>query len=317
MSALQGIDRGLKFLCEVQLADGEMPSEADVVPGALPEGRSAAHNVFISTFVHDALEPFIQSNAPERERANQVRQGILRFLLDHQEANATWRFLGRGSRMDADADTTSCAAAAVLNRFNRLQLLAGLERFKDRFGLYPSYVDEKGTRYSWILSSGSVVTGHDRVVQANVARFLECAGKSCQPVWDLLEREVTETSLVTGSPDYPSPVTFLFMVARACEAGRRTADPLSAKVKAALRDWLSAPPPVTEAPFSHAIAALSWLKLGGDAALVQGTSAQLASAQLADGGWPAESFFVGGYRSRALTTALATSFLHLSCRTSP
>lgn len=312
MSTMQAVHEGLRFLCEIQRSDGEMPSEADVAPSALPAGRTPGYNLFISTFVYDALERFIFSDDPERLRAKQVQEGILRFLREQQEVNGTWRFLGRGSHMDSDADTTSCVAAVVLDKSNRAELVAGLKRFKDDLGLYPSYVNDQGKRYSWILSSGLTVSGYDRVVQANVARFLGKVGESCRPIWEFLEREITGTSLANGSPDYPSPITFLFMTARAYGDDRRI-DSLALKIRSALREWFSSAPSVTEAPLSHAIAAFSWLRLRGDITAVKDNINRLVLAQRADGGWPAETFFVGGYRSRALTTAVAVNLLDQSC----
>jgi hypothetical protein len=286
-----------------------MPSEADVIPTSLPPNMPAGFNTFVSTFVYDALDIFAQRDEPERELAARIRVGIRAFALSQQEDDGTWHFLGRGSRMDSDIDSTACAAGVVLDRSNRSSLLAAIERFCDEDGLYPTYVNGKGVRYSWILADGSVVFGHDRVVHANVARFLSRAGVKCPRVWDFLQREVLDTSLAVGSPDYPNPLTFFFMLSRAYSDDHEPCDAVANRIVRCLEAWFRVAPSLTDAPLSHTMAAIAWLRFRGAPDQLRRTLEELRSAQSNDGGWASEPFFVGGYASRALSTALAASIL--------
>jgi hypothetical protein len=54
---------------------------------------------------------------------------------------------------------------------------------------------------------------------------------------------------------------------------------------------------------------LAWLYAAGAPSAIQDLVIALAAAQESDGGWSAEPFFVGGYGSRGLTTALALEAL--------
>jgi hypothetical protein len=155
-----------------------------------------------------------------------------------------------------------------------------------------------------------VVTGHDRVVHANVARFLTAAGVECESAWSLLTREANNESLHSGSPDYPNPLTFIFMLTRAAfDVGKQLDARVACRLMQWLETWLRSTRDIAAAPLSYALAVLAWLNLGGSATDVQAAVRALVRAQHVDGGWSAEAFFAGGYRSRSLTTALVIEAL--------
>ena len=210
------IERGLHFIRSQQRTDGEIASIADHPPARrdLP-GPVYVRSPFLSAFVVESLRTL---DAPS---AQPIIDRIRRFLRAEEEADGRWRFLGRGASIDPDADCTACAAAALGPEAAAARYQTALTRFEDPCGLYSSYVNAEGLRYSWILDGGKVVLGFDRVVNANVARYLGIIGQPCERVWSFLDKELSAGPLEEGSPDYPNPMCFLFMVARAARSSSR------------------------------------------------------------------------------------------------
>jgi hypothetical protein len=297
------IRRGLEYLAVVETAGERAPAGADA------GGARATANVFTATFVHDALDPALYPDPALGSIAERIRQRIHRVVQRHEEPDHTWRFLGRGSRMDPDADTTACGAAVRARYADRSSYIQALRVFEDDRGLFPSYVDARGHRYSWILEGGVVLQGVDRVVQANVARFFGLARQPCPALWAFLDRELALGAFAAGSPDYPNPITFFYMTGRALVAGQHSCSELFITRFVTLLEPLLRGPKAEEAPLTCALTVLAWLYAGGPPGDVRGLVGPLAAAQQADGSWRAEPFFVGGYGSCGLTTALALEAL--------
>jgi hypothetical protein len=321
--------RGLATILQEQLPTGEIPSYR--LKGGVLEYRRSP---FISTFVYDALGcfdsrspwclPQVVNLIPTRwqfwftESAAEIRQHIRAFLVWQEESDGTWRFLGRGSGIDADADSTSCAAAVLWesaspHRQNRShRYVRALERFRSTQGSYFSYVSRSGRGYSWMDESGRPLVGFDRVVNANVLRYLALAGIETKELITYLEGEITSEEFLQGSHDYPNPLCFCYCVARAW----RQAD---------LRGWDRLArllcPRIVEMQTESG-------DFGGALSTALGTCTLLDLAMAEDsqraylpailrartaimekfqpwGGWGYEAFFTGGYGSPSLTTAAA------------
>jgi hypothetical protein len=302
-SAPYSTERGIAFLAAVEGPDWDPPDVSGTSPSR------ATDNVFTATFVHDAVDPRLFAEGRHREAADRIRQRIIRLLVRHEEPDRTWRFFGLGSRTDPDVDTTACAAAICLPRGDPAPYVAGVRRFEEDDGLFSSYLDARGHRYSWILDGGVPLAGRDRVVQGNVARLLGMAGEPCPAIWAFLERELTLGAFATGSPDYPNPAAFFYMTARARRAGGFAGDDaFDQRLRRHLGPRIRALD-AAATPLTAALVLLAWLNAGGPRPAAVDLAASLGAAQRDDGGWSAEPFFVGGYGTRGLTTALALEAL--------
>lgn len=112
---------------------------AQLTTGEIPNYRKLANGTWeylfsplISAYVADALaifdplsrqfDPFLVEQAGGRWRvevsrcAARIRRRIRRFLAWQQSADGAWRFLGRGSSLPPDPDTTACCAWVLLDR---------------------------------------------------------------------------------------------------------------------------------------------------------------------------------------------------------
>ena len=124
------VSRALGSIEDEQLATGEIPNYRKFENGAWEYYFSP----LVSTYVFDALaifdprsrwfDPLVveQVGQPSpfglSRRAARIRRRIQRFVAWQQSADGDWRFLGRGSSLPADLDTTACCALALLDRIS-------------------------------------------------------------------------------------------------------------------------------------------------------------------------------------------------------
>lgn len=303
------VDAAMGFIHRSLASSGEVAAVADHPP-AQPElpGPVPVENLFLTPFVHDALETVVVAERLEavvREQAEEVRRRCTAFLKAHEDPEHTWRFFGHGFAIDPDVDTTACCAVAVAAEGDASAYLRAVEAFRGPEGLFASYVDARGHRYSWILPGGAVREGYDRVVNANVARLLGIAGLEPRRLWQYLELELRQANFTEGSPDYPNGLSFAYMASRAAWASGRRLSAFSALRVASFLDACCRELDAAQSPLSAVLAILCDLYLGRRLDSAVSLLRRLREAQASDGGWAAEPFCVGGFRSRALTTALA------------
>lgn len=298
------------FVASEQLVSGEIPARADH-PAGQPEkpGPVMVSNIFITTFVVDSLRSVMQlmdgTLLQIEPKVNDIVSRGLDFLRREEEPDHVWRFLGRSSNIDPDCDCTSCAAACLRLEITSSQYVRSLERFRDHTGRYSSYRDGRGYRYSWIERNGATVQGYDRVVNANVARYLGLVGAETPSLWDWLQQELVHGDMRTGSRDYPNIVTFLYMMARAAEDGGYPFRPEAlARLRAEIRRQLHLNLR-QQRPLSLALAMSAGSLAGLETAPLRHSLSYLISIGAPSGSWAEEDFFVGGYRSQGLTTAIA------------
>ena len=184
-----------------------------------------------------------------------------------------------------------------------------LHRFRAGEGLYFSYVHHDRTGYSWMDERGRPIIGFDRVVNANVLRYLGLVGVDAPAVRAHLIAESAAADFAVGSHDYPNPLTFLFMLARAWRQARQPDRPdlsrlLVPRVLALQREDGSFGGPLSTA---MAMSALLDFDAGGPA-LARARAALLAQAD-PWGGWRYEDFVVHGFGSPGWTSAAAAMVL--------
>jgi hypothetical protein len=284
------IERGLQFIESVQQSNGEIPTYKHVLDKEL---MIYASSPFISTFVHDAISSI------KNDRTIKICRKIKRFLRKEMEEDYTWRFFGKHARIDSDSDCTACCAFILVQDGDTPEkFVKSLGSFKDDSGLYYSYRDKNGTQYSWIAEGGRVIIGFDRVVNANIARFLISNEIPCDNLILYLLDEIKNGPTDLGSPDYPYTITWFYMISRALwQVGK---DFLN--VNDILLDSMRAAD-IEENALNCAMRALTHIYLGSPP--LECDLEYLFNSQKQDGGWNASPFFVGDYGSRGLTTALA------------
>jgi hypothetical protein len=319
--------RGTAQILTTQLPTGEIPTFRLSPEGHLQYCRSP----FISTFVYDALgyfDPFspfgdIQTREmipyPLRSwfgaAIGNVRRGIRRFVAWQQEPGAVWRFFGSGSGIDPDSDTTSCAASLLLEsppynlRDDWRKHFDALTRFRSAEGIYFSYVTRDQRGYSWMDSQGRPIIGFDRVVNANVLRYLAFIDGQVEPLIAYLEQEVQGGEFRQGSPDYPNPLCFFYMVARAWRQARLPGLQALASEMVPRIVELQTEAGDFGGPLSTALAASALIDLEYEGPALGRARSAILRLSHASGGWDHEPFFVGGFGSNAWTTALSMSVL--------
>lgn len=323
--------RGLDAVARGQHPSGEMLSfRRD------PHGNYAyVRSPFVSTFVHDALACFDPTSPgwldgslevfPERAQGQfvrtlvELRRRIRGFLIWQQEAAGYWRFFGRGSGIDPDVNSTACASLALfeghgVRSMTRWELQqSSILSFRSAEGPFFTFLKPRHGGYGWLSETGVPVVGFDRVVNAEVLRYLCRVGggatEEARSVAGWLLDRATGPEGDAGSPLYPNPVSYAYVTSRALEA---PGVPLREELRDATLGLvlrLQRPDGGFGGPLSTAMGATAMLALGyrGD---------ELAAARLAvlragasGDSWPYEDFIVQGFGAPAWTTALSIAFL--------
>jgi hypothetical protein len=319
--------RGLAVVLQEQLTTGEIPSYRPAARGQLEYCRSP----FISTFVHDALGHFDRQSPlmgaqmleliPMNSRGwfnsavIEIRRRIRAFIQWQEESEGTWRFFGRGSGIDPDSDTTACSSAVLLespafNTKKRWQHhVRALKRFRSEQGIYFSYINRERYGYSWMDEAGNPILGFDRVVNTNILRYLALVGAEVDQLIAYTKREVAAQDFHTGSPDYPNPLCFFYMVARAWrEAHLPGLEQIAASLIEPILN-LQKEAGDFGGPLSTALALSALLDLGYTGSAVERARLSIIRGARPSGGWGYEGFFINGFGSVSLTTAMSMMVL--------
>lgn len=316
------------------VARGQHPSGEMLSFRRDPAGNAVyVRSPFVSAFVHDALACFDPTSPgwlddspalfPDRlqhqvvRAAIDLRRRIRGFLIWQQEASGYWRFFGRGSGIDPDVNSTACATLALLeghgvrslSRWERPRaLVLALRSAPD--GPFFTFLKPRRGGYGWLSDEGLPVVGFDRAVNAEVLRFLARLGHpEAGPLAAWLLRETAGAAARRGSPLYPNPVAFAYVLGRALE---EPAVPLRAPLAEALlgllRD-LQAPDGGFGGPLSDAMGASALLAVAPDGPELAAARLAVLRARGADDSWPYEDFVTHGFGAPAWSTALSIAFL--------
>ncbi len=319
--------RALRYIQLQQLSTGELPSYRRA-----PNGKMEyCFSPFVTTFVHDALACFDPHSAwfeasalaqvAEQHRhwfvrsVSTLRKRMRALIAWQEDAQGTWRFFGHGSGVAPDAATTACAATVLLERRAHVPArqwqahAQALRRFRSADGLYFSRVEGNGRGDSGMNGDGKRIIRIDRIVNANVLRFLALVGGETIELVKYLQDELAGESLERGSPEYPNPLCFFYVVARAWQQAYL---PEQDHVSRALTPHLlslQADDGSFGGPLSTALALSTMLDLHFVGAALERTRQALAQCAQPWGGWGYEDFLSNGFGSPAWTTALAMSAL--------
>ena len=272
-------------------------SIADTVPAS-----RAARSPFLPSFILTALQQASQlapSLGPILVAPRRVLDGAIARTI---EADGMVRFFGPGDPIDPDCDTIACAAVALAGEgLDCRALMATLPRFRRPDGFYASYVSGDGLQYTWIDPDGSKIAGIDRTVQANILFAQACLGQPSTALAAFLARDLGQSDPWAGSRDYPYPSAYPYCALRALgAAGHRLAVADLQRISDGGLTRAATHGPLTLAHMlsllCHPDAQLEMADAVAQALLLQ---------QSQDGGWAAEPFCVGGFRSEALSTAEA------------
>jgi hypothetical protein len=187
---IDAVSGALSSIEEEQLATGEIPNYRKSENGSW----EYCFSPLVSTYVSDALaifdprsrwfDPLVVEQTGESysfalsRRAANLRRRIQQFVAWQQSADGDWRFLGRGSSLPADLDTTACCALALLDRIS-VNGDAGSRRFArsfDGFAKRGALSTSAGSR-GFASDSDETVT---LVANANVLCYLALTGASVE-----------------------------------------------------------------------------------------------------------------------------------------
>ncbi len=324
LAGLETIERG-------QHPNGEILSYRCERDGSYAYCRSP----FVSTVVHDALScldpgspgwrdgslEIVPAQAQERFGMSvaRIRRRIRSFLIWQQEADGLWRFFGRGSGIDPDVATTVGAALALREGHGSRSLLRAEQQslaigsFRSASGPFFTFLRRGRGGYGWMDADGGPVVGFDRVVNAEVLRYLYATGSDQAPqaerllAW--LMEETARGDLTRGTPLFPNPLSFLRVLSRLlADHDLPGAGPLAERLVSALLRLQTAAGGFG-GPLSTAVGADALRHLGHTGpALARAGSAVLRGLG-ARGGWTYEDFVIHGFGAPALTTALSLAFL--------
>jgi hypothetical protein len=284
-----------------------------------------------STLVHDALRCFDPTSAgwsedsleivPTRARAPflrtvvRVRRKIRAYLIWQQEPAGWWRFFGRGSGVDPDANTTACASLALLEGYGARSVsrwerqVAVLLSFRSTDGPFHTFRGPGSEGYGWLAADGRPVAGFDPVVNTAV---LDCLCAMCgrgDPAVRWLVDDLLARGLPAATPLYPNPLVSAYAATRAWarhdlpgrERLAETVLPSLARAQTEAGDF--------GGPLRTALAATALLDLGYTGAHLDLARRAVLRGLHPDGGWPYEDLLVQGFGSPALTTAVSMACL--------
>jgi hypothetical protein len=323
--------RGLDAVSRGQHPSGEILSFRRDPLGNYTYVRSP----FVSTFVHDTLACFDPTSPgwldgslellPERSQGRfvrtvvELRQRIRSFLIWQQEATGHWRFFGRGSGIDPDVNSTACASVALLEghgvrSLTRWELQQALIlSFRSAEGPFFTFLKPRRGGYGWLSDEGVPVVGFDRVVNAEVLRYLHRVGSGATPeatrLTDWLLDEANGPGARNGSPLYPNPIAFAYVLSRALEGPDVPARQSLNEALLLLALRLQQPDGGFGGALSTAMGATALLALGNRGAELAAARLAVLRARGPGDSWPYEDFVVHGFGAPAWTTALSMAFL--------
>ncbi|MGH2537002.1 MAG: hypothetical protein ACRDHL_06390 [Candidatus Promineifilaceae bacterium] len=321
--------RGWQVVARGQHPSGEMVSFRRDHAGNFQPLRSP----FVSTAVHDALACFDPTSlfyAPGcgellagrrgkrfQYEVSRFRRRIRGYLAWQQEPAGWWRFFGRGSGIDPDVNTTAAAAISLAERqishwaAGHGRQLAVVGRFRAAGGCYFTFLKPRRGGYAWLDAKGSPVAGFDRVVNADVLRYLSLAAGAAEsePLLAFLSQEAAGGAWLAGTPIYPNPLSFPFALARAYRQGH--APEVNGAAAALLPAILARQGAEGDfgGPLSTALAASALLDLGYQGPALAAACRALTWALHGEPTALYEDFVIDGFGSPALSAALSIACL--------
>ena len=167
----------------------------------------------------ETTSPFVAAAACEAlAAAGEEPEPFAQYLRDTREPDGSWMFDPSGRRWPPDADTTSCAVAALVD---------GAEIVRRIVATQPDPDD--GLVRPWLLWHEGATERMDRnasdaIVTANVIFAAERVGEDASALRDALERHLATRAVKTVYYDSPSLQAYYF--ARAGIAGDHAARPV-------------------------------------------------------------------------------------------
>jgi hypothetical protein len=258
----------------------------------------------------------------EMEQAATIIRARLRaFLVWQEEPIGTSCFYGRSSALGPDAATTATVATVLAESARPLRArsvgpsparwlarASALGRFRAPGGPYWTFVDPAGAGFAWIAPDGRPLAGFDRVVNAHVLRYLAAIGVGDPALDAYLLQEVEDGDFASGTRDYPDPIFFCWVVARAWSE-RPSSE--CERIATALIPWLASRQEADGrfgGALTTACAVLALTDLGYQGEIVDAAAEWLVGVATS-GEWPFQPLLAGGHGSTAFTSCLAVGAL--------
>jgi len=274
-----GISRGIDFLCNFQLPDGEFPSyRTDKKMGPadwLPDSA-----VFPTTLVAHSLRHLGGSHASE------IRNRAKRFLLGEMRPPGVWTYWSSksGISIPPDLDDTCCAAALLME--DRPEI------YRVNASIILNNRNQDGLFFTWLNPPADHKNDIDSVVNANVLFYLKDF-TGIEKVVDHLYTLISTHQEDASYWYYLSPAALYYMIARAYAGGVQKLEVCSEAIAAKIiQDRLKT------GRFSSAtetaLDLCTLLNLGIDDPIVTRPAVEfLIDGQHETGSWPRERFYAG------------------------
>jgi hypothetical protein len=298
------IVRGIDFLFQNQLPDGEFPSfRINARTG--DDNWTPDSAIFPTALIAHSLR-FL-----EGQKVHGISNRAKEFLKDEMHPPGFWKYWSKksGIPIDPDLDDTCCAAAVLAEDSPRILEQNGPAILENR--------NRDGLFYTWIKPDRDRDNDIDSVVNANVLFYLK-EFEGAQKVVDYLLAVISANREEESYWYYLSPSALYYMIARAWAGGAKRLETSSDIIVGKITQNRLAGG-TFENEIETAMGLCSLLYFANDnSAAMRAAAEYLVNCQHADGSWPRRQFYAGPpppaprsvwFGSEALTTAFCLEAL--------
>ncbi|MFC1644546.1 hypothetical protein ACFL08_00790 [Patescibacteria group bacterium] len=205
----KNISKGLGFLLQNQLNDGNFPS---ITSSDLSDKvKKRYQSIFSATLILDCL-----NELPESKGAGVLKSKLSKFLLSQKSEYWTFNYWDRGSEdfkklpYPDDLDDTFCALSA-LHRMNS-GIVDGSVLAKAVSVLTVVEIEEGGPYHTWIAGNDEKWKDIDLAVNSNVAYFLSLEDISLDSIDKLIKNAINTSDY--SSQYYSSEYSVIYFISR-------------------------------------------------------------------------------------------------------
>lgn len=294
------VERGLRFLAEVEQGSGEIPLNCSEYADLRVERP-------VRTIAGSLMAGHCLMGVPG---ASSLVERIVSHVLSEREEQMIWRFFGKGSGIVPDLDDTAYALALLYK--------AGIELpYCDYAEQLLQWRTQDGVFYTWFPEKGEQ-NNVDWVSNCNILYFFSLLGIRVPEVERFLNSVAAEELFVRGSPYYDTPYQFAYFLGRLhqlmspspfTDSAQKVADLVHAR-------WLASEKNEADGPRS-VLAEVGMLLCSRSSGHRQECTDSILRTQQEDGGWPSAVVFRHRskevyYGSRAVSACLALEGIRLA-----
>ncbi len=320
------IEKGLEYLHEKQLPNGEFQIYNSYLPNMSDEGNLTKNllginlnltTVFDTGFILHTLN--IVDNKQSEATVQEMRTKSASFLLENRESHGVWRFWGKYQPIvPPDTDDTAVIFASLVE--------SGINISDDSLDYMLGYRSSESVFYTWINSEewlSPYNPGYayfkknniDANVNADILYAYSLRNRTQDGIIQYLNNVVESRSFLNGTIYYPSPYAFSYLVTKAySEGGIRELEPSMKHIKDYVLETQK-PDGSWGNDLDTALATISLLNVGYKGEPLKKAIGNLMDQQNENGSWDIYGFYLATsnppiyYGSQALTTSFSIEAL--------